>query len=156
MRYGDVGRYKNIDGQTFGVYKIIGFTGEKDEYNRQLCIARNTKSGKILIAPKIHFTSGSLTGYRNSPHHKSIAKVLRNNFSDSQEKRREINLKISRYKKSKGTRFRKDRNKWIAEITINKKRKKLGSFSTEAEAIEARKKAVDEQIKILEKELERL
>ena len=54
MRYGDVGRYKNIDGQIFGVYKIIGFTGETDEYNRQLCLARNLENGELVIALKFN------------------------------------------------------------------------------------------------------
>lgn len=156
MRYGDVGRYKNIDGQVFGVYKVIGFTGKTDKYNRQMCVARNTRTGQILIAPKVHFTSGSLTGYTNSLHHKKISGELRGNLSDAQNKKREIKLKISRYKNSKGVRFRKDRNKWVAEIAINKKRKRLGHFNTEQQAIQARKKAVDEQIKILKQELERL
>ena len=38
----------------------------------------------------------------------------------------------------KGVSFRKDRNKWRAYITLNGKQIALGSFDTEAEAIEAR------------------
>ena len=120
MRYGDVGRYKNIDGQIFGVYKIIGFTGETDEYNRQLCLARNLENGELVIAPKIQFTKGDLTGYTNSTHHIYLASKLREKLNFEQEKEK-IKAKIARYKKSKGVSFRKNRNKWVATIRINKK-----------------------------------
>lgn len=156
MRYGDVGRYKNIDGQIFGVYKIIGFTGETDKYNQQLCLARNLNNGKLIIAPKSQFINGNLTGYTSSTHHINLASKLRENLNCKQQRKREIKLKISRYKKSKGVSFRKNRNKWVATIRINKKTKYLGHFKTEQQAIEARQKAVDEQIKILEKQLEEL
>jgi len=156
VRYGDVGRYKNIDGQIFGVYKIIGFTGETDEYNRQLCLARNLENGELVIAPKIQFTKGDLTGYTNSTHHIYLASKLREKLNFEQEKKRKIKAKIARYKKSKGVSFRKNRNKWVATIRINKKIKYLGHFTTEQEAKAARQKAVDEQIKILEKQLEEL
>lgn len=57
-------------------------------------------------------------------------------------------------KKGKGVRF--DRNKWQASIKINGKQINLGRYNTEQQAKEARQKAVDEQIKILEKQLEEL
>ncbi|MDK4214530.1 hypothetical protein QJ528_10690 [Staphylococcus warneri] len=63
---------------------------------------------------------------------------------------------INKIKRGKGYCFDKRYNKWMAYININKKRKHLGYFPTEQQAIEARQKAVDEQIKILEKQLEEL
>ena len=69
-------------------------------------------------------------------------------------------MKKQKYKKIKwlkrgiGVRF--DRNKWQANIKINGKQINLGRYETEQQAVEARQKAVDEQIKILEKQLEEL
>ncbi len=40
-----------------------------------------------------------------------------------------------------GVYFRKDKNKWVARITINKVYKTIGTFLTKEEAIVARKKA---------------
>ncbi|RIO61456.1 hypothetical protein BUZ42_02495 [Staphylococcus haemolyticus] len=57
-------------------------------------------------------------------------------------------------KKGKGVRF--DRNKWQASIKVNGKQMNLGRYETEQEAKATRQKAVDEQIKILEKQLEEL
>lgn len=73
-----------------------------------------------------------------------------------EEKRRLISRKIKSYQKSKGVLFEKNRSKWIARIKINGKEKTLGRFNTEQEAIQAREKAVDEQIKKLKEEMERL
>ena len=44
----------------------------------------------------------------------------------------------------KGVSYRKDRNKWRAYITINRKQITLGLFETEQEAIDARIKAEEE------------
>lgn len=41
----------------------------------------------------------------------------------------------------KGVWFRKDTNKWVAEIKVNYKKKVLGSFKSIEDAIKARKKA---------------
>lgn len=72
------------------------------------------------------------------------------------EKQKEINDSLfSRMKKSKGYSWRGDVGKWQARITIDKKVQNLGFFSTEHEAKAARKKAVDEQIEILKKQLEK-
>lgn len=73
---------------------------------------------------------------------------------DYQIKKTKIRKKIMWLKKGKGVRF--DRNKWRASIKINGKQINLGRYNTEQQAIEARQKAVDEQIKILEKQLEEL
>src|SRR5690625_1888603 len=79
------------------------------------------------------------------------------------ERQQEINKEVDelkktekKYQKTKGVTFRKDRNNWFARIKIDGKTKHLGTFPTEQEAIQARQKAVEEQIKILKQEMERL
>lgn len=49
-----------------------------------------------------------------------------------------------------GVCFRKDRNRWEAYITINKKRKRLGMHKTEIEASNAYQKALKEHLSISE------
>ena len=78
------------------------------------------------------------------------------NLTKEEEKLRTIKSKITYYEKSKGYYFDKDKNKFVVRIQINGKTKRIGTFNTEQQAIEARQKAVDEQIKILEKQLEEL
>lgn len=73
---------------------------------------------------------------------------------DSEIKKAKIRKRITWLKKGKGVRF--DRNKWQVNIKINGKQMNLGRYDTEQEAINARQKAVNEQIKILEKQLEEL
>lgn len=74
--------------------------------------------------------------------------------TDSEIKKAKIRKKIMWLKKGKGVRF--DRNKWQASIKVNGKQMNLGRYETEQQAIEARQKAVNKQIKILEKQLEEL
>lgn len=75
-------------------------------------------------------------------------------IQDAEKKK--IKKIIQRYKNSKGTTYNKSKNKWVARIKINNKTKHIGYYSNKQDAIEARQKAVDEQIKILEKQLEEL
>lgn len=72
------------------------------------------------------------------------------------EKNKSIYKKIETYKSNTGLSFDKSRNKWMARIKINGKQKQIGRYSSKQEAKVARQKAVDEQIKILEKQLEEL
>lgn len=76
--------------------------------------------------------------------------------SITENKKSKIYKKIKKLKSAKGYSWDRSKNKWAARIKINGKNKNLGSFPTEQQAIEARQKAVDEQIKILEKQLEEL
>lgn len=73
---------------------------------------------------------------------------------DIEVKNTKIKRKIANFKRGKGVKF--DRNKWQAYIRIDNKFINLGRYPTEQQAKEARQKAVDEQIKILEKQLEEL
>lgn len=72
------------------------------------------------------------------------------------KKNKSIYKKIETYKSNTGLSFDKSRNKWMARIKINGKQKQIGRYSSKQEAKAARQKAVDEQIKILEKQLEEL
>ena len=67
-------------------------------------------------------------------------------------KRKMINIKKA--KTANGVRLKN--GKWEATVSIDGKRKCLGRFPTEQQAKATRQKAVDEQIKILEKQLEEL
>lgn len=93
-------------------------------------------------------------------------KVFMNSYSNEKQKEiyqslkderiKSIYKKIKTYKSNTGLSFDKSRNKWLARIKINGKQKQIGRYNTKQQAIEARQKAVDEQIKILEKQLEEL
>lgn len=67
-----------------------------------------------------------------------------------------IKKTIERYKNSKGVTYDKSKNRWAARIKIQSKTKHLGYFENEQDAKEARQKAVNKQIKKLEKEMERI
>lgn len=60
------------------------------------------------------------------------------------------------FKNAKGYSWKKDKQKWKAYITLDGKQKHLGYFDNEVDAIEARQKAVNEKIKKLENEMERI
>ena len=127
--------YKNIDGQIFGDYQVIGDTGKRSKKGEAIVICRNLRTEKVF---------------------ETIASRLRNGDVSGKQYKKTLEDKIRSYKKFNGINLDKRRNKYRAYININKKQKHLGYFDNEQDAIEARQKAVDEQIKILEKQLEEL
>lgn len=147
-------------GKTYGILKIIGDTGKRREQDgSKILLARNEESGEIVESSAKHFRHGAYTGYIGSSQHRLDSgeriKSSREKMNLNEELIRTIKSKISQYKRSKGYYFDRGKGKFIARITINGKNKSLGSFSTEDEAKAARKKAVDEQIKILKNQLEK-
>lgn len=249
-------RYKDIDGEIFGDYQIIGDTGKRDKNGSKIYIVRNVENGELYEGRKSDFINGSLTGYIGSEYHRKTVKKLNekafdmgvhyNNFTNHRnsktgyhnvvfdnnsmrwvvqlihknnryrkhfidfkeaviacqnykiknfnplinEKRHKFKVikydeiylneyvkrkqnfinkyvaknektgvlkrKITRLLNAKGTSYNEKLKKFRASIRIDGKTKHLGYFPTEQEAKEARQKAVDEQIKILEKQLEEL
>lgn len=127
--------YKNIDGQIFGDYQVIGDTGKRSNKGEAIVICRNLRTEKVF---------------------ETIASRLRNGDVSGKQYKKTLEDKIRSYKKFNGINLDKRRNKYRAYININKKQKHLGYFDNEQDAIKARQKAVDEQIKILEKQLEEL
>lgn len=127
--------YKNIDGQIFGDYQVIGDTGKRSNKGEAIVICRNLRTGKIF---------------------ETIASRIRNGDVSGEQYKKTLEDKIRNYKNFFGVNLDKRRNKYRAYIKINKKQKHLGYFETKQDAIEARQKAVDEQIKKLEKEMEQL
>ncbi|MDW4283432.1 hypothetical protein [Staphylococcus saprophyticus] len=129
-------KYKNIDGEIFGDYQVIGDTGKRTENSREvIVICRNLRTGKIFETIASRLRLGSVSG-------KQYKKTLEN--------------KIRSYENCNGVNLDKRRNKYRAYITINNKTKHLGYFDNEQDAIIARQKAVNEQIKKLEKEMEQI
>ncbi|WP_312684282.1 hypothetical protein [Mammaliicoccus sciuri] len=127
--------YKNIDGQIFGDYQVIGDTGKRSNKGEAIVICRNLRTEKVF---------------------ETIASRLRNGDVSGKQYKKTLEDKIRSYKKFNGINLDKRRNKYRAYININKKQKHLGYFDNEQDAIKARQKAVDEQIKILKKQLEEL
>lgn len=127
--------YKNIDGQIFGDYQVIGDTGKRSNKGEAIVICRNLRTGKVF---------------------ETIASRLRNGDVSGKQYKKTLEDKIRSYKKFNGINLDKRRRKYRAYININKKQKHLGYFDNEQDAVKARQKAVDEQIKILEKQLEEL
>lgn len=71
-----------------------------------------------------------------------IRNISKNNYVLEKEKL----INSSEYqnrKKAKGICWKKDKQKWQAYININKKRKHLGYFENEQDAINARQEAVE-------------
>lgn len=127
--------YKNIDGQIFGDYQVIGDTGKRSNKGEAIVICRNLRTGKIF---------------------ETIASRIRNGDVSGEQYKKTLEDKIRNYKNFFGVNLDKRRNKYRAYININKKQKHLGYFETKQDAIEARQKAVNEQIKKLENEMERI
>lgn len=152
---------EDLSGKQFGYLKIIGDTGKRGENDGcKILIARNIETGELVENSSRYFKNGEFTGYIGSEKHKKESgkkiKLSRMNLTKEEEKLRTIKSKITYYEKSKGYYFDKDKNKFVVRIQINGKTKRIGTFNTEQQAIEARQKAVDEQIKKLEKEMEQL
>lgn len=152
---------EDLSGKQFGYLKIIGDTGKRGENDGcKILIARNIETGELVENSSRYFKNGEFTGYIGSKKHKKESgkkiKLSRMNLTKEEEKLRTIKSKITYYEKSKGYYFDKDKNKFVVRIQINGKTKRIGTFNTEQQAIEARQKAVDEQIKKLEKEMEQL
>ena len=150
----------DLDGNKFGNLLVIGDTGNRDRNGNKIYITRNIETGELKEASSIHLRRGQLTGYQGSKKQKKISgmsvRKTRLNLEEKQEKTRTINSKITSYINSKGYHYDKSREKWAAYITIGRRKKYLGRYETEQQAIEARQKAVNKQIKILEKQLEEL
>lgn len=237
-------RYKDIDGEIFGRYQIIGDTGKRGHSGGMIVIARNLETGKLHEGLIDNFKRGHNTGYIGSAEHTNIVKkrlkdskktgihelhftdnystnktnykgvsfykqklvwkasvIIEGtnhikyfkNFKDAvlfiNELKREklnplINNKSKKFKKidrneiyindyvkknqklinrksneigsdinqyfarkniqnGKGYSWNKRQQKWVAYITINKKRKSLGSFTNKQDAIAARQEAVE-------------
>ncbi|OEK54320.1 hypothetical protein ASS95_07220 [Staphylococcus equorum] len=128
--------YKDIDGRIYGDYQVIGDTGKRTESKREvIVICRNLRTGKVF---------------------ETIASRLRNGDVSGKQYKKTLEDKIRSYKNFNGVYLEKRRNKYKAYININKKQKHLGYFDNKQDAIKARQKAVNEQIKKLENEMERI
>ncbi|RFT91678.1 hypothetical protein [Staphylococcus haemolyticus] len=151
---------KDLTKKQFGNLIIIGDTGKRNSDGNKIYLARDIESGELVEGVSRHFIKGERTGYRGSQKHKfvsgEIIRKVRLSLDEKQEIQRTIKSKITSYKRSKGYYYNKTRKKWEVKIMIGRKTKHLGRYPTEQEAKEARQKAVDEQIKILEKQLEEL
>lgn len=64
-----MGHYKEIDGEVFGNYQIIGDTGKRDKNGRRIYIARHLETGKFFESPKDNYMRGHTNGYITSREH---------------------------------------------------------------------------------------
>lgn len=153
--YGDT-----IEGKQFGNLVVIGDTGKLTSDNRRLFIARHIETETIIETTYTNLKDGVTNGFNDNLNYKEeISKRVingRKNLSDKEEQQRTLKSIISNMKKRKGYYFDKTKNRFIVRIRFEGKTKHIGAFKNEQQAIEARQKAVDEQIKILEKQLEEL
>lgn len=107
----------------------------------QIEIMNNHITNKNLKFKKIHKDEINLNEYVKSTQNLINTSII------EKEKKRRLNSGIHWDKRNK---------KWHVQFSINNKNVSYGYFKNEQQAIEARQKAVDEQIKILEKQLEEL
>lgn len=107
---------KDYRGKKIGNFLIIDYVPEYRNHRRVL--VKNLITNEFQERTLDMIVSGKLTGIP-----KSIAGRKRQRYEGV------------------GTSFDKSRNKWQARITINGKRKSLGLFLTQEEAISARKTA---------------
>lgn len=138
-------KVEDLTGKIFGNLKVVGETGKRG--SGALWLVRNQITNEITEVKTAHLKNGNINGYSNSEHIASI----------SDNPKTVIKRRITNLINSKGVYYNKNRNKWEAYIGVGKrKRKHLGRFPTEEQAKAARQKAVNEQIKKLEKEMEQL
>lgn len=117
------GQYKNIDGEMFGNYKIIGDTGKRTSKGA-IVIARNIETGEIYEGPSQLFRSGEITGYRKSEKIKSNIQKLnksrvKNGIHDSYFRN---SIRTNNKTGYKNVFYSENHKKW--RISINFKNKK--------------------------------
>ncbi|RYD13661.1 hypothetical protein [Staphylococcus equorum] len=138
-------KVEDLTGAVFGNLKVIGETGKRG--SGVLWLVRNVITGEISEAKTAHLKEGSRNGLPRSRHINTI----------SNDPKIVIQRRITNLKKSKGISFDRNKGKWHAYLGIGKRQTKhLGYFENELDAKAARQKAVNEQIKKLENEMERI
>lgn len=117
------GHYKNIDGEVFGNYQIIGDTGKRDKKGA-IVIARNIETGELYEGSSQLFRSGEITGYRKSNKIKSNIRNLnesrvKNGIHDSYFKN---SIRTNNKTGYKNIFFSKNHKKWRMSINFNNKK----------------------------------
>lgn len=117
------GHYKNIDGEVFGNYQIIGDTGKRNKKGA-IVIARNVETGELYEGTSQLFRSGEITGYRKSEKIKSHVRELnesriKNGIHDSYFKN---SIRTNNKTGYKNVFYSENHKKWRISINFNNKK----------------------------------
>lgn len=140
------GRVKSLNYNRTGKEQILKPAKDKDGY-LIVCLSKNKNHKNFRVHTLVWDTFGSSP--RNG--HKLQVDHINNDKTDNRIENLQLlncraNCSKAKFQKEKsskysGVHWKKDNNKWQAEITINKKKKYLGLFPTQEEAAEAYLKA---------------
>lgn len=134
--------YKDLTGKTFGKLKVISFNGRYNNYTWWNC---RCDCGNDAIVSSASLQNGTTKSYgclntqiRSESIKDRFGLIDGTSLANISEKR-----KINKNNSSghKGVHYDKQRKKWVAQITFQRKNHNLGRFNTLEEAVEARKKA---------------
>ena len=148
-------RGKDLSGQIFGNYQVIGDTGKRTKQNGKIYLVKRLDNGEYEEVQSINLTRGNATGYVRSEDGRQKSRNLMNKLNENREsyleKRGYKDGTVSWAKNAKtptnntsghkGVSKIKRSGKWRAYIVYKGKQINLGFFEKKEEAIEARKAA---------------
>ena len=154
-------RGKDLSGQIFGNYQVIGDTGKRTKQKGKIYLVKRLDNGEYEEVQSINLTRGHATGYVRSEDGRRQAKnsmnELNKNREDYLEKRgykdgtttwaKNIKTPINNTSGHKGVNKIKRSGRWRAYIFYKGKQIHLGVFQNIEEAIEARKAAEEKYFK---------
>lgn len=116
--------YKNIDGQIFGDYQVIGDTGKRSNKGEAIVICRNLRNNKIHETNATNLRRNHTTGYIGSSKHKEIIKNRNENaFKNGIH---ELHINHQNYSTNntgyRNISYYKSKKYWLFSITVNGKR----------------------------------
>lgn len=127
-------RLKDLSGQQFGDYEIIGDTGKRSNRGHQIVIARNKKTGDLREGEAWKFKFGHITGYIGSEKNiKHISNILKDEKvrKKNREKRfvkgtstntfKDIVLSTSKTDYN-GVYYSGSHNRWLAKVELHGKK----------------------------------
>ena len=135
-------KIKDLTGKKFGRLTVISFDGRRNNKTYWKC---KCDCGNDCIASTSCLTSGAVTscGCKNEENKANIRTIDKGLVDGTRISAISKSRKINKNNTSGyiGVSYSKDKKKWVAQITFQRKNHLIGRFSTKREAIKARKEA---------------
>ena len=116
--------YKNIDGEIFGNYQIIGDTGKRNNKGEAIVIARHLETEKLHETSASNLRRNHTSGYIGSSKHKNIMEDRNKNAYKNGIHELHVNHKNYSTNKTgyRNISFYKSKKCWMFSIILNGKR----------------------------------